>query len=89
MPARVVSGNIIPITGSRLASLRSSRRIASNSRVKYLKKADFESVFCDSLIDAKVPALKEWDVSVAALHDGEQTVLLRKGGIKEPTFVPR
>ena len=36
-------------------------------------------------------ALKEWNVSVAAIEDSAlgQTVLLRKGGIKEPTFLPK
>mmetsp|Transcript_41091 Transcript_41091/g.105072 ORF Transcript_41091/g.105072 Transcript_41091/m.105072 type:complete len:186 (+) Transcript_41091:144-701(+) len=32
------------------------------------------------------PALKEWAVACAALGDGGQTVLLRKGGIKDPVF---
>lgn len=35
------------------------------------------------------PALKEWAPIVAAVRQGEQTVLFRKGGIREPTFVPR
>lgn len=35
------------------------------------------------------PALKEWAPAVTALLNGEQTVLLRKGGIKEPTFTPK
>lgn len=32
------------------------------------------------------PALKEWSAAVHALLDGRQTVLLRKGGIKEKRF---
>lgn len=32
--------------------------------------------------------LKEWNVTIEALGNGEQTVLFRKGGIKEPTFRP-
>jgi hypothetical protein len=35
------------------------------------------------------PALKEWAPLVAAVRQGDQTVLFRKGGIREPTFVPR
>ncbi|KAG2438915.1 hypothetical protein HYH02_010710 [Chlamydomonas schloesseri] len=33
-------------------------------------------------------ALKEWAPTIEALGHGEQTVLFRKGGIKEPTFRP-
>ena len=33
-----------------------------------------------------VPALKEWSAAVHALLDGRQTVLLRKGGIREKRF---
>jgi hypothetical protein len=33
-----------------------------------------------------VPALKEWSAVVAALLDGRQSVLLRKGGIHEKRF---
>jgi hypothetical protein len=33
-------------------------------------------------------ALKEWAPAVAALLDGSQTVLLRKGGVREPAFSP-
>ena len=33
-------------------------------------------------------ALKEWAAAVAALLDGRQTILLRKGGIHEKRFVP-
>lgn len=36
-----------------------------------------------------LPALKEWAPAVSALRSGEQTVLLRKGGIKEPVFTAR
>jgi hypothetical protein len=32
------------------------------------------------------PALKEWSAAVHALLDGRQTVLLRKGGIREKRF---
>jgi hypothetical protein len=35
---------------------------------------------------ATVPALKEWSAVVHALLDGRQTVLLRKGGIREKRF---
>jgi hypothetical protein len=31
-------------------------------------------------------ALKEWAPAVKALSNGDQTILLRKGGIKDPTF---
>jgi len=34
-------------------------------------------------------ALKEWAPAVKALSNGEQTVLLRKGGIKDPTFTTK
>jgi hypothetical protein len=34
-------------------------------------------------------ALKEWAPIAAAVASGEQTVLLRKGGIREPAFAPR
>ena len=37
---------------------------------------------------AGVPALKEWLPAVAALESGDQTVLFRKGGIREPAFTP-
>lgn len=33
-------------------------------------------------------ALKEWNVALKALHRGEQTILVRKGGIREPVFKP-
>jgi hypothetical protein len=33
-----------------------------------------------------VPGLKEWSAAVHALLDGRQTVLLRKGGIREKRF---
>ncbi|MEW5300660.1 MAG: hypothetical protein WDW36_003574 [Sanguina aurantia] len=33
-------------------------------------------------------ALKEWAVAIAALGSGDQTVLFRKGGIREPCFKP-
>jgi len=36
----------------------------------------------------KLIALKEWAPTLAALGAGEQTILLRKGGIKEPRFTP-
>jgi hypothetical protein len=36
-----------------------------------------------------IPALKEWAPLVAAVRQGDQTVLFRKGGIREPTFAPR
>ena len=38
---------------------------------------------------ATAPALKEWAPIIEALGHGDQTVLLRKGGIREPTFTPR
>jgi hypothetical protein len=34
-------------------------------------------------------ALKEWAPAVAALLDGSQTILLRKGGVREPAFSPK
>ncbi|KAI7842904.1 hypothetical protein COHA_003416 [Chlorella ohadii] len=37
---------------------------------------------------ASLLALKEWAPTCAAIAAGEQTILLRKGGIKEPTFTP-
>lgn len=37
---------------------------------------------------ASLWALKEWAPTCAAIAAGEQTILLRKGGIKEPTFKP-
>ncbi|PRW56599.1 hypothetical protein C2E21_4501 [Chlorella sorokiniana] len=37
---------------------------------------------------AQLLALKEWAPTCAAIAAGEQTILLRKGGIKEPTFTP-
>jgi hypothetical protein len=63
-----------PIGASPRACLRSTR---SSSK--------FRSV-CSS---TPLPALKEWAPAVSALRAGDQTVLLRKGGIKEPTFTPR
>jgi len=41
-----------------------------------------------SLPTACTTALKEWNVAIEALHRGEQTILLRKGGIREPLFKP-
>ena len=35
-----------------------------------------------------LPALKEWAPTCAAIAAGQQTILLRKGGIKEPMFKP-
>jgi hypothetical protein len=37
-------------------------------------------------ITLTAPALKEWSAAVHALLDGRQTVLLRKGGIREKRF---
>mmetsp|Transcript_21302 Transcript_21302/g.59185 ORF Transcript_21302/g.59185 Transcript_21302/m.59185 type:complete len:265 (-) Transcript_21302:26-820(-) len=34
-------------------------------------------------------ALKEWALACAALSDGTQTVLIRKGGLKDPVFKPK
>eukprot|EP00878_Enallax_costatus_P009341 GHUV01009763.1.p1 GENE.GHUV01009763.1~~GHUV01009763.1.p1 ORF type:complete len:278 (+),score=73.38 GHUV01009763.1:139-972(+) len=36
-----------------------------------------------------VQCLKEWAPACAALGHGQQTILLRKGGIREPTFTPK
>jgi hypothetical protein len=40
----------------------------------------------DSAVLATSVALKEWGAAAAALLDGRQTVLLRKGGIHEKSF---
>ncbi|KAF6263868.1 hypothetical protein COO60DRAFT_306766 [Scenedesmus sp. NREL 46B-D3] len=47
--------------------------------VTTIRPADMQPVQC----------LKEWAPVCAALGDGLQTVLLRKGGIREPTFTPQ
>eukprot|EP00775_Hariotina_reticulata_P010057 gene10057-biopygen12023 len=46
---------------------------------KVVKAGDLPAVEC----------LKEWAVTCAALQSGQQTILLRKGGIREPTFTPK
>lgn len=47
---------------------------------------------CSAAADAPAAggllALKEWAPTCAAIAAGEQTILLRKGGIKDPKFVP-
>jgi hypothetical protein len=43
---------------------------------------------CCAAAASSAVALKEWAPTCAALGAGEQTILLRKGGIKEPRFVP-
>ncbi|KAL4533044.1 hypothetical protein Ndes2526A_g08500 [Nannochloris sp. 'desiccata'] len=43
-------------------------------------------VRCQFADNATKIALKEWAPAVKALSNGDQTVLLRKGGIKDPTF---
>ena len=35
---------------------------------------------------AGLVALKEWAVTISALQSGEQTIVVRKGGIREPHF---
>lgn len=37
---------------------------------------------------AQLVSLKEWAPTCAALGGGDQTVILRKGGVREPTFFP-
>lgn len=37
-------------------------------------------------IKSTVPALKEWGATIQALGQGKQTVLFRKGGVREPIF---
>lgn len=44
---------------------------------------------CQSQQPPNAPALKEWRPTIDALGNGTQTVLFRKGGIKEPLFTPR
>lgn len=42
-----------------------------------------------SPLNTTVPALKEWAATIEALGKGMQTVIFRKGGIREPLFTPR
>eukprot|EP00882_Tetradesmus_deserticola_P005757 GHRQ01006062.1.p1 GENE.GHRQ01006062.1~~GHRQ01006062.1.p1 ORF type:complete len:279 (+),score=114.54 GHRQ01006062.1:79-915(+) len=51
----------------------------ADAAVTTIRPADVQPVQC----------LKEWAPVCAALGDGLQTVLLRKGGIREPTFTPK
>lgn len=37
----------------------------------------------------RFPALKEWSPIVSALEDGTQTIIIRKGGLREPVFKPQ
>lgn len=41
-----------------------------------------------ALKEEQMMSLKEWAPVCAAIGCGDQTILLRKGGIKEPTFIP-
>ncbi|EFJ49681.1 hypothetical protein VOLCADRAFT_89645 [Volvox carteri f. nagariensis] len=71
-----------PLPGSCRAIVRS--RNLSKSAV-----ADQESLTATPKLGLRVrKALKEWAPTIEALGHGEQTVLFRKGGIKEPTFRP-
>lgn len=44
---------------------------------------------CSAMTQHNKPALKEWQPTIHALDKGMQTVLFRKGGIREPLFTPR
>ncbi|MEW5313865.1 MAG: hypothetical protein WDW38_005397 [Sanguina aurantia] len=46
------------------------------------------AVSIDTFLHSREPTLKEWAVAIAALGSGDQTVLFRKGGIREPCFKP-
>ncbi|GLI61969.1 hypothetical protein VaNZ11_004535 [Volvox africanus] len=51
--------------------------------------ADLQPSTTTSELEVRVrKALKEWAPTIEAIGHGEQTVLFRKGGIKEPTFRP-
>ncbi|WIA34170.1 hypothetical protein OEZ86_012529 [Tetradesmus obliquus] len=63
----------------RNASAIKPRAAAADAAVTTIRLADIQPVQC----------LKEWAPVCAALGDGLQTVLLRKGGIREPTFTPK
>ncbi|CAG9466991.1 unnamed protein product [Pedinophyceae sp. YPF-701] len=66
---------------------RSTPRCTASPKPPALQRA---RVRAGGSSEAAVPALKEWNVAVEALSDPEiaQTVLMRKGGIREPSFVP-
>eukprot|EP00879_Flechtneria_rotunda_P026172 GHRR01027889.1.p1 GENE.GHRR01027889.1~~GHRR01027889.1.p1 ORF type:complete len:130 (+),score=30.14 GHRR01027889.1:282-671(+) len=63
------------------AHAQSAKPVGNDSNAAYeqLNPAAIKPVQC----------LKEWAVTNAALGHGEQTVLFRKGGIREPTFRPK
>uniref|UniRef100_A0A383V8R8 Uncharacterized protein n=1 Tax=Tetradesmus obliquus TaxID=3088 RepID=A0A383V8R8_TETOB len=63
----------------RIAAAIRPRAAAADAAVTTIRPADIQPVQC----------LKEWAPVCAALGDGLQTVLLRKGGIREPTFTPK
>jgi hypothetical protein len=43
---------------------------------------------CHASPDTSIISLKEWAPVIAALKSGQQTILMRKGGIREPRFTP-
>ena len=64
----------------------------ASSPCSHLKR-DLVLAKCSSYIDNRLRsnasiALKEWAALVAAIGDGKQTILLRKGGIREGAFKP-
>uniref|UniRef100_A0A7S0UU72 Uncharacterized protein n=1 Tax=Polytomella parva TaxID=51329 RepID=A0A7S0UU72_9CHLO len=73
-----------------------SSRVVSNdnfrhkntTRFLYNKqlKAKNERSSCN--LESSKHVLKEWSVVIGALLSGEQNILFRKGGIKEPVFKP-
>jgi len=66
-------------------SARPSRtRLATRSVVRCRAEANEEEYLRRGSL-----ALKEWAVACAALQDGRQTVLLRKGGLRDPIFKPK
>lgn len=52
------------------------------------QRADIHTDLEQKQCDNKLLALKEWSLTVQALHTGQQQVLLRKGGLREPFFQP-
>ncbi|KAL3131295.1 hypothetical protein ABBQ38_000587 [Trebouxia sp. C0009 RCD-2024] len=89
---RCWTGRLPAVSGWRARSVkvrkiaRAQRACVKLSQVVCLSEAN-TGPGC-SQTDGLQLALKEWAVTCAALGQGDQTVILRKGGIREPTFQP-
>jgi hypothetical protein len=84
-PANVISVDTMkPLTG-----IRSNRSHLQSTKPSIASRSLLPARTTCSGERHTLPALKEWAPAVAALAAGDQTVLIRKGGIREPVFTAR